>query len=148
VKRKALTPLFIFLACSSGASIAKPEIKLVQMHVPADLGYARGPDAMTALFGFRVTNQASEPITLKRVELQSVGEGGYTLRREEKMFSHQLGPGQSVDDTIQAVAYYRTQYEGRASTEPVTLRATFHFDSPAGTFRHTVLRNFGQLPAN
>lgn len=134
------------LACaSSGPDIAMPEIEFVQLYAPTDLQYARGQDTMTAQFGFRVTNKATEAIRLKRVHLESSGMGGYVLRPEDRAYDRQLGVGQTIEDTLNARAYFQTNASGNASNEPVTVRATFYFDSPAGSFRKVVLRNIGQF---
>lgn len=134
-----------FACSSSGVNVARPQIDFVQLYAPTDLSYARGQDTMTAQFGFRVTNKATEPITLKHVRLESVGDGGYVLRNEDRAFGRAIGVGESIEDTLSARAYFRTNASGNASNEPVTVRATFYFDSPAGSFRQVVLRNIGQF---
>jgi hypothetical protein len=135
------------LACSSSndVKIIKPQIDFVQLYAPTDLDYARGQNTMTAQFGFRVTNQSMEQITLKRVHLESVGDGGYILRAEDRSFQLAIGAGQSIEDTLSARAYFRTTASGSASNEPVTVRVTFYFDAEAGPFRQVVLRNIGQF---
>ncbi|MGZ8867208.1 MAG: hypothetical protein ACXW2P_02615 [Thermoanaerobaculia bacterium] len=134
-----------FACSSSDVNIARPQIDFVQLYAPTDLSYARGQDTMTAQFGFRITNQATEPITLKHVRLESVGDGGYVLRNEDRAFGRAIGVGQAIEDTLTARAYFQTSASGNASNEPVTVRATFYFDSPAGAFRKVVLRNIGQF---
>ena len=139
--------LALALDCSSSndAKIIKPQIDFVQLYAPTDLAYARGQNTMTAQFGFRVTNQSMEQITLKRVHLESVGDGGYILRTEDRSFERAIGAGQSIEDTLSARAYFQTTASGSASNEPVTVRVTFYFDSEAGSFRQVVLRNIGQF---
>lgn len=144
--RAALVIVLASIACaSSDVGIVKPEIDFVQLYAPTDLSYARGQDTMTAQFGFRIRNQATEPITLKHVRLESVGEGGYVLRNEDRAFGHAIAAGEMIEDTLSARAYFRTNASGTASNEPVTVRATFYFDSAAGAFRKVVLRNIGQF---
>ncbi|HEU4522453.1 MAG TPA: hypothetical protein VFT12_10640 [Thermoanaerobaculia bacterium] len=146
--KAALSALVLLTAtagCGSSVDIIKPQIDLAQLYAPTDLGYARGSNTMVAKFAFRVINRSTEPITLRRVNLQSSGDGGYYLQREDRTFKHQIGPGQAVEDTMDARAYFRTTVSGTASTEPVTLRATFYFDSPVGSFRQIVIRNIGQF---
>ena len=135
------------LACSSGndVKIIKPQIDFVQLYAPTDLAYARGQNTMTAHFGFRVTNQSMEQITLKRVHLESVGDGGYILRTEDRAFELPIGAGQVIENTLTARAYFQTTTSGSASNEPVTVRVTFYFDAEAGSFRQVVLRNIGQF---
>ena len=147
--KTAVVVLFaaLALACSSSddVKIIKPQIDFVQLYAPTDLAYARGQNTMTAQFGFRVTNQSMEQITLKRVHLESVGDGGYILRTEDRTFERMIGAGQAIEDTLSARAYFRTTASGSASNEPVTVRVTFYFDSEAGSFRQVVLRNIGQF---
>ena len=130
---------------SSGPDIVRPEIELVQLYGPTDLVYTQGASSVMANFGFRISNRAAEPITLRRIELESSGEGGYYLRPEGKPFTRQIGPGEVAEETMQALALFRTTPSGAASNEPVMLRATFHFDSARGTFRKVLLRNIGQF---
>jgi hypothetical protein len=146
VKQIALLAALLLAGCASAApDIVRPEIQLAQLFAPSDLETARGRDTMYAEFGFRITNQASDAITLTRVALESSGEGGYYLRREDRAFDRQIGAGEAIEDTLQARAYFRTTGSGEASREPVTIRATFYFDSAKGSFRQTVLRNIGQF---
>ena len=146
MKQISLVAALILAGCASTApDIVKPEIQLVQLFAPSDLEYARGRNTMYAEFGFRITNQASEPITLRRVALESTGDGGYYLRREDRAFDRPIGTGEAIEDKLQARAYFRTTGSGEASREPVTIRATFYFDSPKGSFRQTVIRNIGQF---
>lgn len=125
----------------------RPEIQLVQLYGPTDLPYTQGATSLTAHFGFRILNRAAEPITLRHIELESSGEGGYYLRREARAFTRQIEPGEVAEETMQALAYFRTTASGAASNEPVMLRATFHFDSARGSFRQVLLRNIGQFSA-
>jgi hypothetical protein len=98
-----------------------------------------------AEFGFQILNKATEPITLRRITIQTIGDGGYLLRREDKAYTTVIGPGQTVGERIQARAYFGTTLSGEASTEPVLLRATLYFESAAGKFRQIVMRNIGQF---
>ncbi|HUP48168.1 MAG TPA: hypothetical protein VNA04_05185 [Thermoanaerobaculia bacterium] len=144
--RAGIALVLLVAGCSSGGvDIVRPEIQIIQLYGPTDLASARGQGSMTAQFAFRVLNRALEPITLRRVQLESSGDGGYALRREDRPFSIPIGPGEIVEERVEALAYFRLMPSGSASNEPVTLRATFHFDSPAGSFRQIVLRNIGQF---
>ena len=147
MKHAAIALVALAAACSSSSNvdIIKPEIQLVQLYAPTDIGYARGQNTSMAEFGFQITNRAGEPITLRRISIQSVGEGGYELRPEDKTYERRIGSGEVAQETIQARAYFRTNSAGSASTEPVLLRATLYFDSPQGKFRQIVLRNIGQF---
>lgn len=146
MNRAAILLAMSVAACSSGgSSIVKPEIQMIQLYAPADIGYARGQNTSMAEFGFQILNRAAEPITLRRIQIETVGDGGYYLRREDRSYTRTIGSGETVAETIQARAYFRTTGSGTASTEPVLLRATLYFEAPSGPFRQIVLRNIGQF---
>ena len=132
-------------ACSSGVDILKPEIQMVQIYAPTDIGYARGQNTSMAEYGFQITNRSTEPLTLRRIKIETVGGGGYALRPEDRSYEQRIGAGEVAQATIQARAYFRTTGAGTASNEPVLIRATLYFDSAEGSFRQIVMRNISQF---
>ena len=133
----------VMMACASGSkvNVIRPEVELVQLVGPGDVAMGAGP--MQLQFGIRVANRASEPITLKRVELSSVGTGAYILRREFHPFDKVVRPEQYEDVTF----WQRGYVFGRRfdpSKEPVTVRAILYFESPDGAFTQIVQRNLDQ----
>jgi hypothetical protein len=86
----------------------------------------------------QITNNASRPITLKRVQAQSVGSGAYTIT--EGMSDISAHP---FDVLIPPTATRTVSFWVAATANdtivgangPVTLRLTASFDSPAGKFR-------------
>jgi len=136
------------LACSSGrkqdAQIIKPEIQLVELSGPQDVGYANGPTQIQ--FGLRVANRSAEPITLKRIDIQSISEGAYIVRRQFFTYDRKIGPDQYDDVAFWARAYaFATTRGGEPSNEPVNLRAIIYFDSPAGSFHQVVMKMLTQF---
>ena len=56
-----------------------PELQFVQLSGPAEQNYP--PGDIEVQYGMRIANRSSEPITLRRIEIRSVGLGGpYRLR--------------------------------------------------------------------
>jgi hypothetical protein len=132
------------LACSSGSNVKviRPEVELVQLVGPGDV--AMGSGIMQIQFGLRVSNRASEPITLRRVEMSSVGRGAYVLRREFHPFNKVIRPEQYEDVTFWSRGFvYGSRFE--PSNEPVTVRAILFFESPDGPFQQIVQRNLDQF---
>lgn len=141
----AATALLLVTGCASSHSsnatssnsdvsgLVKPELQLVQLNT-----ISGAAEHMTGGFSvhyeLRVANHADEPITLKRVEVQSMGAGAYTIAPYNSSTEKRIEPNaqESVDfwapatiprDTIAGV------------NGPVTIRFTAYFDSARGGFR-------------
>jgi hypothetical protein len=134
------------VSCSSSstpkAHIIQPEVDLLQVVGPAELNYPNGGADLR--FDVEITNRAGEPITLKRVELSTLSDGAYILRREFRTYDETIAPGRTATVTMWAKALIRggTIRE----QEPVRIRGVLHFDSPAGPFHSLVMREFRQYP--
>src|SRR5258708_939351 len=72
--------------------IPEPEIGVEQVVGPADLGYPYGP--IEVKYNLAVQNNASETITLIRVNIQSINPSGgaYSLRRDFYNFKQPITP--------------------------------------------------------
>lgn len=136
---KALTALAalccVFLACASNnANIIPPELTFVQLSGPAEQNYPQGD--FEVQYGLRIANRSSEPITLRRVQLQTVGLGGpYRLQARSYEFQREVKPEQFEDVTFWAKAVSTGDAFANDANAPVNVRATAYFDSPAGGFR-------------
>jgi hypothetical protein len=142
----AVLALVTLAACSSSgndrANVIQPEIGVEQVVGPAQLNYPTGQ--IDIEYRFRIANRSSEPITLRRIELRSVSGGGaYQLRPDFYPFNKTIAPNAFEDVTLwaKAYAYGRTLREN----EPVSMRGTAFFDSPAGSFHQVFLREIPQL---
>src|SRR5690349_8978976 len=115
--------VLLLAACSmnhtAGSKIPDPEVRLDQTStMPGAAEYVTG--GIPVSFRLSVTNRASIPITLKRVEVSNVGEaGGYTVPQTRVPFNLTLAPGASdaVDFTVAAV---NTGANVTGANEPVT----------------------------
>ena len=150
MRRTIIFAALLAAACASSknnnnASIIKPEIELVQLQAPVDVGYATGPTQIQ--FGVRIANRSAEPITLRRIEIQSVGTGSYELRKEFFPFNEKIAPDGFTTVTFWAHGYGFATDRGRTpSAEPVNVRSVLYFDSPAGNFHQIVSRFISQFP--
>jgi hypothetical protein len=145
----AVSTLFILAACSSSKTypvMPPPEIDLVQLYGPADLNYARGTNSIEAQYGVQIRNPSTDPITLKHITLESVAGTTIVVRREDRSFNNEIPPGQVGQAVVNARVYFTSDLSGSPTREPLTLRATLHFDSPKGPFNRIVQKVIGQFP--
>ena len=124
------------LACASGnnVKIIPPELTFVQLSGPAEQNYPQGN--FEVQYGLRIANRSSEPITLRRIQLQPVGAGGpYLLQARAYEFQRKIEPEQFEDVTFWAKAVSTGDAFANDANAPVNVRATAYFDSPSGAFR-------------
>jgi hypothetical protein len=149
MQRAVIALALLAAACSTGggqnAKIVPPEIELVELVGPSEFGYSGRADIQ---YQMRVGNRSGEPITLRRVEISSVGTGAYVLRRDRFSFNERIEPDGFGTVTFWAKAMTRGTTSGFASTEPVTLRAIVYFETPVGPFQRIIIRELGQFHRN
>ena len=95
----------------------------------------------------RVANKSGEPITLTRLDVQSVGVGAYALRPQSRPFKQTIAPDhfEIVEFWMPAIIEDATVY---GANGPVTLRAIAHFDSPVGQFDHVTIQQVHEHPTD
>jgi hypothetical protein len=139
----AAAVLLVAASCSmnntSGNKVPEPEVRLDQTStMPAAAEFVTG--GIPVSFRMEATNRAAIPITLKRVEVVSVGEaGGYTVPQTSVPFNVLLAPGASDSVTFTIVAVNQG-FNVTGSNEPVTIRVTSTYDTSEGTLHNTVIR--------
>ena len=145
--RKALVvSLLFFAACASSrrptAPVTRPEIDIAQISAVAVAARnVTGP--IPVRYAVRIANRASEPITLKRIQSQSIGAGAYTLQPNTTPFNVTSAPDkfQEVDFWTNAIVE-RTTISG--ANGPVTLRLVLHFETQDGAFEEIVVRQVNE----
>lgn len=148
--RHALKALAVLLlaSCASTRSdsglgaakvdLVKPEIAISQLSsVPPAAEHTGG--GLPIQYRLRVGNRSSEEITLKRIGLQSIGAGAYTVAPTSQAVRVPVTPDsfEAVDFWVPAFVEFNTTL---GSNGPVTLRVTLQFDSPVGQFQEVVVR--------
>ena len=138
----------VFFACASNdAKITPPEIQFVQLSGPADQNYT--PGDIEVQYGLRIANRSAETITLRNVQLRSVGAGGaYRLLPRTYYFEREIKPEQYEDVTFWAKAVASGDAFAPDATAPITVRVTAYFETPRGGFRKvltTMLEQRGEL---
>jgi hypothetical protein len=140
--------LLLFAACSSSSSksakapVTSPEIRIVQTRgIPPAARHIAG--SIPVRYAVRVTNRATEPITIRNIAAQSIAEGAYELRPTTLPFNEQIAPGAHGDVEFWADAVV-TNPSMLGANGPVTLRLIVHFDSPKGGFDEVVVRQVNE----
>ena len=144
-KAIGLAAIVIFIvACGSQdtgrAGIPEPKVTIEQTsNLPVVAEHMTG--GMSVALRMNVTNNAAIPISLKRAELLSIGEGGWNLRQTQRQFDHIVQPGTTESFDFWVEAESGSSIAG--NNAPVTVRLTTVFDSTAGSFTHVTMQHVG-----
>jgi hypothetical protein len=142
MKKSTVFFLAIFLtACASTASnnakvnIPDPGIEVEQISsTPAVAEHVTG--GVPINLAMAVTNHATIPITLKRVNVQSIGTGGYNVPSTSRPFKDiVIQPGATEQVQFWVGAYADTSVAGVNGA--VALRVIAQFDSSLGAFEYS-----------
>jgi hypothetical protein len=115
--------------------VPEPEVTIEQTSaVPRQLF---GPISLRYLV--EVRNVAKEPLTLKRIDLNSIGVGAYNVGPMSRPFDVTIDPGKDV--TVEMVGNGNVAISTVSGANgPVTLHLVLLFDSAAGSFQTVVNR--------
>ena len=117
---------------SRPATISAPEVRA---DLVGTVFFGSGNTA-PANIDVTVTNTASVPITLVRVEVDSPGMGTYRIQRTTRQVRENLGPGETKRVTVFATAITTVSNP----TEPLTLRTIADFESGKDRWREIAFR--------
>ena len=135
---------FLLVSCaSSNASSKGPNVavQLAQVGGGSDVFYFRGP--ISVQYQVAITNPTSEPLTLTRLDLNTMGSGAYSLRANGTPMNLKVAPNATTAYVISVWGYSRGGY--LASTEPVSIRGTAYFRGPqSGSFIRLFTENISQ----
>lgn len=129
----------ILTACGSSngfrddapVGLIPPELNIRQTEGQAFAArHIEGP--ISVKFEVDVFNPSSEAIELQRLQLESIGEGAYSLR-STKPFQTNVEPGKTQTVEMWAPAYANSTISG--ANGPVTVRIQADFRSELGKFR-------------
>jgi hypothetical protein len=124
-------------ACGSAgssrpASIAAPEIRA---GVAGTVFFGSGSTA-PANIDVSVTNRATVPIVLRRVEVDSPGMSTYGIIRTARTMRENIAPGETKSVTVFATAVTNV----RNPSEPLTLRVIADFENGKDRWREITTR--------
>jgi len=105
--------------------------------MPAAARNVSGP--LSVHYAVHVRNVAGQPITLKRVDIGTVGYGAYNVAMQSRPFDAAIEPGGQSEVELWLPAQI-VDPSLTGANGPVTIRAVLLFDSPAGQMQTSVTR--------
>lgn len=123
---------------STTVNIPRPDLQIQQLStVPAAARHIEG--GLPIQYALAVQNHAGGPITLKQVNVVSMGYGAYDVPSTSRPFKALILSDQTkiVDFWVPA-NIQNTSLVG--ANGPVTLRVTAYFDSPDGQFQQVIVQ--------
>ena len=138
------------LGCAAAAPQNKtapanePEIHISQLSkVSEEVRHVTG--GLSVQYRVEVTNRANQPITVKRIDVVSIGEGAYALRPTSYPFDVQLKPGEGTAlEFWSSVVIDNPTIVG--ANGPVTVRVSVQYDAPSGRLQSIVMQQIHALP--
>jgi hypothetical protein len=150
----ALAACAALVACGSSgpaapATAAAPvngghaDVELVQLIGPQELNFESGQIEMK--YALRVTNRAAEAITLRQIQIQTIGvEGPYYMPQASYYFRESVAAGSQRNVEFFAKAYAQGDRYRIDAQSPVSIRVVSFFEAPKGNFRKSFITNLGQ----
>ncbi len=122
----AFAAIVLLAGCASNMSSSGPPVtvQIAQINASSNVFYFPGPVPLE--FAVTINNPADVPLTLTRLDLQTIGPGAYFLRTAPTPMNLRIAPHAAATYTISIWGRSRGGYI--ASTEPVTLRGIAYFD--------------------
>ena len=139
----------VLAACSSSspskpkqAPVPQPDFELHQLVGPAQLNYPEGD--FEVKFRLDIGNRADVPIALSRVQLTTVNPpgGAYSITQRDYYMHNTIAPHAIA--SIDLWAKVNSEGQGRRMNEPLTIRGTLFFESPAGNMRHVFVKELDE----
>ena len=132
-----LISVLFAVACGSGGSGRPPNIAApdVRAELNGSVFFGSGTTA-PANIDVTVTNLATVPIVLRRIEVDSPGMGTYGIVRTTRTVRENIAPGETKSVTVFATAVTTV----RNPSEPLTLRVIADFESGKDRWREIEMR--------
>lgn len=124
--------LLLLVACASNPKNEGPPIgiDLALANGASSILYFAGP--VNLQFAVTLTNPTDMPVTLRRLDLRTLGGGSFFMRAIGTPFHVEAPPHGSK--TVTMSAWGNSRGGLIAEEEPIQLQATAYFDSPKGPF--------------
>jgi hypothetical protein len=137
--RAKIAAAFIILIGLSGyargASEPKIDVHLEQLTSTDDMFYFRGP--INIQYRLTVSNPTDQPVTLRRLELSTLGPGSYSLHTGTSPVTRTIAPHGTTSLTLSA--WGRSSGGYLRSQEPVNIRGVAYFEDAS---RHSFVKQF------
>jgi hypothetical protein len=122
-------------ASSAGSSGPNLDIHLEQASDVPDMFYFRGP--INLQYRLIISNPTGTPVTLRRLDLRTLGPGAYSIRTGSTPITQTIAPNGTTSVALSAWGQSSGGY--MRSAEPVTVRGVAYLDTPDG---HAFVRQF------
>ena len=123
--------------------IARPDTSLLQLVGPEQLNWEAGLIEMK--YALRIHNNAADPITLRQIQIKTVGqEGPYYVPQSSYFFREAINGGAARDVEFFAKAHSGGDRYRIDAQSPVAIRIIAYFETAGGNFRQTFITNLGQ----
>jgi hypothetical protein len=120
-----------------------PETELIQLVGPEQLNWEVGQIELK--YALKITNLAAEPITLRQIQIQTIGrEGPYSIPQSSYFFREPVTPGVTRPVEFFAKGYSEGNRYNVDAQSPVSIRIIAYFEAPKGNFRQAFIANLGQ----
>jgi hypothetical protein len=121
---------------TADAKTVTPTVEIIQTSgVPPAARHVQG--GINVKYAVRVGNPSQDAITLKRISVQSLSDGAYTVRHSQPY--DRVVPA-SEREVVEFWAPAQTGNSVTGANGPVTLRVVCEFSGPKGTFQEIVTR--------
>jgi hypothetical protein len=119
MKHRIFATVAILMVAVSSMAESTPAVQahLVQTTLPSDMIFFRGP--ISIQYQLTITNPSSQPLTLSRLNLSTVGPGGYRLRTGDAIVKTVVPANGSTTLNLSAWASARGGFV--RSSEPVEI---------------------------
>ena len=138
-----LLSAFCLFSCASAAPLAEPEIHISQISSLAEAA-AHVSGNISVHYQVDIANHTNVTMTIKRIDVLSLGEGAYTLRPSSNPFDATLKPGETTALQFWAPAFIADPTIIGANG-PVSLRVTTQYDTPSGRAQSIVIQQVHPL---
>ena len=139
-----LALLFALACATTGGNATEPEIRVQQF--PQSEFVARQEGAVSISYQLVVHNRSSEPIRLKRLDMQTLGRSPYTLRKTPVTFDQAIAPGKEESVTFSMWAVPQESESGTARL--VTVHGIASFENASGSFQKEFTQSFREPAAS
>lgn len=96
-------------------------------------------------YRLQIDNSSDYPITLRSVEIETVGlSGAYSMKRVRHSFAEVIPPRATATLNVRAWVQRLQETEGGQASGSVMLRGVARFDSPAGPLRRAFVGRAAQ----
>lgn len=140
---RKLAVVLLLAACATRKAPTgpRPEVVISQISgVPLAARHISG--GMSVRYRVAVRNTSKEPITLQRVNIESVGLGAYVVNHSS-VFDVAIAPSQVREVAFWAATQRSDNIVG--ANGPVTLRVVASFNSASGRFEDVTVQNVSAL---